>query len=250
MWTGGYEQAIENGRTEAQAVLEADSAVRLTQGSNNPVDIAGFEVGTPMKRLFTQFTGYFNMLANLNGFEMQTIARELGLKKGAGKMFYVYAMGFMLPAVMAQIITQVLAGKGIDTDDDGDYLSDLLALFFGSQIRQATALVPYVGTIANAAVAKFNDNPMDDRLNLSPVVSTIEAMATVPALVYRAISEDADIKKKTVKDVLMFIGVASSLPIGPLAKPIGYLMDVEKGKANPENPVDFTRGLVTGQPGQ
>ena len=57
-------------------------------------------------------------------------------------------------------------------------------------------------------------------------------------------------KKKTVKDALMLMGIMSGLPIGPIGKPAGYLMDVESGKADPSGPIDFTRGLITGRPGQ
>ena len=50
--------------------------------------------------------------------------------------------------------------------------------------------------------------------------------------------------------MLQLMGIMSGLPLGPLGKPIGYQMDVEAGKANPENLVDYTRGLVTGKSGQ
>lgn len=248
-WTGAYEQAIGNGSDEKQAVREADAAVRMTQGTNNPEDISQYETGTHANRLFTQFSGYFNMVGNLNASELQKISRDTGLKRGAGRAFYVYTLGLMIPAVVSQLMVQLMSGKGFDADDDDEYLDDLLSLFFGSQIKTLTAMVPFVGPVTNVVINKFNANPVDDRLNYAPVISTLESMASTPQEVYKGIVENGELKKKAAKDVLMLLGVMSGLPIGPLGKPIGYMMDVSSRKANPTGPVDFTRGLVTGQPG-
>ena len=43
--------------------------------------------------------------------------------------------------------------------------------------------------------------------------------------------------------------MATGLPTGGLARPLGYLAEVESGKANPSGPVDFARGVVTGKKG-
>lgn len=249
VWSGAYEQAISAGSDEKSAVLQADSAVRLTQGTNAPEDISRFETGTPTARLFTQFAGYFNMLANLNGAELAKISRDVGLKKGAGRAFALYLSAFMIPAVLSELLVSLASGKGLDADDDG-YLDDLLRVFFGSQFKTATALIPYGGQVLNAGLNGFNSNRNDDRLSISPVVSFIETMAGVPAEIYKSMNGESASNKRVVKDVLMFMGTASSLPIGPVGKPVGYLMDVSEGKAQPSGPLDAARGLVTGKPGR
>src|SRR3990167_8375361 len=82
-WIGAYEQATEDGLPDPDAVREADKAVRLTQGAFDPEDIARYEAASPFVKTFTQFTGYFNMKANLMGTEFARTIRELGLKRGA-----------------------------------------------------------------------------------------------------------------------------------------------------------------------
>ena len=77
----------------------------------------------------------------------------------------------------------------------------------------------------------------------------LESVAGVPAAIYKGVEKE-EIKKQTVKDSLMLLGVLSGLPIGPVGKPAGYTMDVQTGKANPTGPIDFARGIVTGQPGK
>lgn len=248
VWSGAYNEAVTKGLSELEAVRSADSAVRTTQGTNNPEDISRYETGTATARLFTQFAGYFNMLANLNNAEVQKIAKTVGLRKGAGKLFYLYVTAMMLPAVLSDLIVRSFRGKGLDEEDDGP-VDDLLAIFFGSQFKTATAMVPYVGPMINAGVNNFNKVAYDDRLSFSPVLSVLESAAGVPKKVHDMASKE-EIKKQGVKDILQLIGIAAQVPTGPIGKPVGYLMDVNTGKANPKNPVDFTRGLISGQPGK
>lgn len=249
VFSAAYEQAIENGMTENDAVKEADSVVRTTQGTNSPEDISRFETGTATEMLFKQFVGYFNMIGNLNSSELIKIQREVGLRKGAGKAFYIYLTAFMLPAVVADFIAKAMSGK-FDEDDDDSYLDDMMSSFFGSQFKTFAATIPYGGQLAVAAYNKyFTDSLADDRLSLSPVISILESTVTSPIDIYKTISQNGDIKKKTVKDALQFVGTMTGLPVGPIGKPAGYLIDVNEGKAKPDGPVDFTRGLITGKSG-
>jgi hypothetical protein len=110
-------------------------------------------------------------------------------------------------------------------------------------------MIPYGGQVATSAYNRFTKQQWDDRLSISPVITILEGMAGVPKEVYDKIVNDIDNEKKLTKDVLTLIGLMSSLPIGPIGKPVGYLMDVESGKAQPTGPVDFTRGLITGKSG-
>jgi len=247
VWSGAYDQAVENGETEKEAVKEADSTVRQTQGSLSPEDVSRFETGTPFVRAFTQFYSYFNMQANLLGTEFIKVARDMGLKKGAGRALYLYTFGFMVPAVVGELIVRSMSGS-LDSDDDDEYLDDLMSTFFLGQFRSATALFPVVGPTVQAGINSFNDKWYDDRISTSPAVSMIESAVKAPSSVYNAIVEDGS-KKKAARDLLTALSLATGLPLSPLARPIGYLSDVSEGKADPSGPVDFTRGLITGKPG-
>lgn len=249
VWTGAYNQAIESGLDEKSAVRSADSAVRQTQGSVLPEDISAFEVGSPTYRLFTQFAGYFNMLLNLNATEMTKIYKAVGLKRGASRMFFVYAMSFAAPAILSDLIVKGMRGQLGPDEDDEEILMSLLDSFFGSQFRTATAMAPIVGPLTNTVVGKFTDNQFDDKLSLSPVLSILESTAGVPAQIYKGLSKTDINEKKIVKDSLMLAGVLSNLPLAPVGKPLGYLIDVDQGKARPTGPIDFGRGLITGQAG-
>lgn len=244
-WTGAYNQAVEEGPDEKEAVRRADAAVRMTQGSFAPEDVSRIETGSAFMRAFTQFYSYFNMQANILGTEFLNTARNLGVKKGAGRMLYIYLFGFMVPAVLSEMIVQ--AAGGFDAGDDDDYdLWDAMRLFFLAQARPLAAMVPGAGQLATAGLNRINNNYYDDRISTSPAVSLVESSVNAPFSLYRAIAEDGS-QKRAARDVLTLLGAISGLPLGQIAKPIGYALDVEQGKASPENGLDYARGLLSGK---
>lgn len=243
-WAGAYDQQLADGAAEAEAVRAADAAVRQTQGSFDPESLSSFESGTPFVRAFTMFYSYFNMQANLLGSEFQKVAEGMGLKKGAGRAFYLYFVGFLIPAVIAETIVKSMGG--FDADDEDGYLTESLSVFFGSQLRSALAFFPGVGPVALAGINAFNSKWYDDRISTSPVVSLVESAARAPHSLYQAMSEDGH-SKRAVRDVLTLLGLVTGTPASALNRPVGYLADVYDGVATPENAVDVTRGLLSGK---
>ncbi len=243
-WGGAYDQAAAQDLDERMAVRAADSAVRLTQGTFSPEDLSAFEAGTPFTRAFTMFYSYFNMQANLLTTEMQIVAHEMGLRKGAGRAIWVYTMGFLIPAVLSESIIRGLGG--FEPDDDDDYLNEALSLFFGSQLRTALAMIPGVGPVTLAGIGAFTSKQYDDRISTSPIVTVLEAAVRAPHSVYQAMSEDGH-TKRAVRDVLTLLGLVTGLPLGALARPLGYVADVTDGVAEPETAGDVARGLLSGK---
>lgn len=245
VWTAAYNQALEAGQDEVEALKAADAAVRQTQGSTMPEDVSRIETGPAYARMFTQFLGYFNMVANTNGAELKKIASDVGLKKGAGKALYVVTLGLLIPAWVAQAIALAFRGGPEDEDDDG-YLDDWLWQVFGmGTIKGTFAMVPFVGLGANALLARFNDNPTDDRVSLSPAVSLLEGAVGAPTSVYKAITDDGS-WRTAVRDTASLIGMATGLPAVAAARPLGYLAGVAQEKIQPTSAADAVRGVATG----
>ena len=247
-WVGAYNQALEDGGVEMdekEAVRRADSAVRMTQGSFASEDISRIETGSPFLRVFTQFYSYFNMQANILGTEFLNVIRNMGFKKGAGRLFYIYVFGFMVPAVLSEMIVQ--AAGGFDAGDDDEYdLWDAMRIFFSGQARAIAAMVPSLGPAVIAGINTWNSKQYDDRMSTSPAVSMIESAVRAPHSVYKAIVEDGS-RSRATKDLLTGLGVLTRLPLGQIAKPIGYALDVEQGNVSPESKLDYTRGLLSGK---
>jgi hypothetical protein len=246
-WTAAFNQASGKGESDRDAARFADSVIRETQGTMAPEDVSRFETGPAFIRVFTQFAGYFNMMANLNATEVQLVARDAGLKKGMGRLFYVYLMGFAVPALIGDAIAKALRGGWEDEEGDG-YLDDMFAWFFSSQAKFALAAVPVVGQAANAALGAFTKLPYDDRISMSPAVSVIESGLGTPAEVYQSLVDGESFNRADTRDALNLLGVLTGTPVGALAKPLGYGVGVAQGDIEPTGPLDAARGVVTGAP--
>lgn len=243
-WSAAYDQATEQGLAHADAVRSANAAVRETQGSLSPEDISRFESGPAFVRMFTQFSSFFNMQANLLGTEFAKVSQDMGLRKGAGRLFYVFLLGFLVPAWVSEAIVQAMRGGPKDDEGDG-YLDEFFAFLFGAPLRNAAAMVPVVGQAATVVANSFNGKPYDDRMSTAPAISMIESAAQAPHSIYKAIAEDGRVSK-AVRDTLTLVSLMTGVPAAALGKPLGYAADVEQGKVEPTGPVDALRGAVSG----
>lgn len=253
IWQGAYNQALETAPAGmSQAALElyarrlADSSVRETQGSTLPEDVSRIETGNAFVRMFTQFYGYFNMVANLNATELVKISEEVGLRKGAGRGLYVLFFGLLAPAWVAQAIALAFRGGPDDEDKDGAYWDDWMAQTFGwGTLRNLTAMVPVAGQVINALANTANGKPYDDKISTSPAISMLESSVSAPRSVYKAVTGQGG-EGKAVRDVSTLVSIATGIPALGLAKPLIYGTDVASGRTRPLGPADAARGVITG----
>lgn len=243
-WAAAFDQATAEGHSQDEAVRAANAAVRETQGSLQPEDISRFESGSALSRVFTQFQSYFNMQANVMGTEFAKVAQGMGLRKGAGRLFYVFLFGFLVPAWFSEAIVLGMRG-GPDDDEDDGYLDEFLEFFFGAPARNAAAMAPGIGQAGMLIYNSFNRKPYDDRMSTAPAVSMIESAASAPHSVYKAIAEDGS-AKRAIRDTLTMISIVTGMPVTVLGKPLGYAADVAQGKVEPTGPIDAARGVVSG----
>ena len=248
VWLGSYNQSISSGMDDASARREANLTVKITQHTQLPEVVSSSETGTPLYMLMNQFAGFFNNIYNLNESEYTIAYRKMGLKKALPRMMYVYGMSVMAVAISGQLIANLMRGDGFDDDGDGDTdINDILSLFFTSQFKFLTASFPIVGPTVNTIANRYNHKFYDDKLQVMPSMAVLESAAGAAYSLTPFI--DREFKKKDIKDVLNLLGLMTGLPTTMLSKPAGYLFDVNSGKANPSGPIDFTRGLLSGQSG-
>jgi ADP-Ribosyltransferase in polyvalent proteins len=245
IWSGAYNQAVAEGMDERMAVRFADGVIRQTQGSTLPEDVSRIETGPAYARLFTQFVGYFNMMANTNATALQQVFAEQGLVKGAGKGAGVLFLGLLSPIWVAEAIALGFRGGPEDKDRDG-WLDDwLLAVFGFGTIRGIFSGVPIAGQVGQSMVNQFNDTPADDKFSLSPTVSVLQSGTSAPFSVTKALADDGS-QQKAVRDAAALVTVLTGLPATAAARPLGYAAGVAQGKIRPTGPADMARGLVTG----
>jgi len=247
-WTGAYNQHMAQGNSETESTKFADATVRQTLSDTGVTGSSKVESGTAFERLFTMLSGFFFNSGNLAYSEMQ-IAKEMGLRSKAGgkRAAQAYIMLVMAPAIVSSVIMRAFAGKGLDANGDGEYLDDVLDVFGMSQIKFMTAMIPG-GTLINSLLNQFNDKPYDDKINLSPAFGAIENAYSAISSIPKAITGNGS-TSRALSDGLTAVGMVTGLPTRAIAKPLGYIADVNSGKARPTGPIDFTRGLVTGKDG-
>ena len=227
----------------------------MTQDSLLPEDRAAFQNMNPIIQAVTQFTGYFNMIANLGYTQYRKLAKEeLGFNnvgKNSEQIFYMYLYTVIMPAVIAGIIMRGLGGRLDDEDDDGYILDDMAKAAIGDIANYTAGLVPIAGQIVLIPINQFNDKPWDDDIVSSPGIEALQdslrSVVKIPVTLFQ--DGPSGIKGKQIRDVSTMINQFTGIPTTPLGRSLGYLRDVQRGDVTPKGPIDFLRGLITGKKG-
>jgi len=243
-WVAAYDNAIQEGATDQKAIEQADSVVRKSQAARGSKDVAKIEASHPMVQFMMPFYGFFNAQLNLQQTEFGNLMRKYGWS-GTPKMFMAYLSLLLAPALLGQLIADGLRDRlPDDDDDDGEVLDDWLAWSTMTQLKYINAEIPILGQGLNAAVNAFNNNPMDDRLSISPAISMIETGVRAG----KNLMSDRDVDdSRLVMDVMTTLGFATGVPLGQFGKPVGYLVNVEEGdQPEADNILEFGQGLIAG----
>ncbi len=241
-WMAAYNQATEAGLSHSEAVLQADSVVRQVFGANAAEDVSNFEAGGPLKRLFSQFTGYFVQRANLIAGEYSKIQRsDIANKKAAAAILLLQT--FFLSAWIGAALRKFAAGS----DDDETFASWLLDVFGWGTFNYGLSMGGRVGQIANAAIDSYRGKSFSSgRVFYPPVFKMIE-----DAFKFRKWEDsDGDFDaSKFIQDMAEIERIIPGLPIIP-ARPVAtarYIYDVATDEVEPTGGYDFVRGVVTGR---
>ena len=263
VWIGTVNQVTErmpttmsNEEIMAEAIKQADANVRMTQDSLLPEDRAPFQNMDPIIQSLTQFTGYFNMIANLDFTQYQKLVKdEIGFKnKGIGSEqgVYLYIYTIVLPAIIAGLIMRGLGGRlDEDKDDDGYIHDDVAKAFLGDIMSYKAGLIPVVGQLALIPINAQNNIPWDDDIVSSPSIEALQDSLRVVVDLPKTIYEEGfeGTTGKQIRDVSTLVTLRTGIPVTPLGRTFGYLRDVQRGYVEPKGPIDFIRGVVTGKAG-
>jgi hypothetical protein len=198
-WCGAYQKGLKdfNG-SETKARDYADSVVRLTQGSGAAKDLARVQRGSQYAKLFTMFYTYFNTLYNMTALRVADVNmnRDMGSVIRAGNSFLLL---YMIPAVL----TEIVAGRGPDDDEE------FLAWSAKQLLMYPMQTVVGMRSIAGAIEGEFG-------YKASPAEAAPEAVYKFIVEVNKALTDD-DYKfdgKKLAKLSLKTLGYVGALPLG------------------------------------
>lgn len=233
-WLGAYDYALSQGKDETAAVQEADSIVRLSQGSTTPVDVAAYERSTPFVRLFTQFSAYYNsvlnqiMFADRRGPVIQIGDKEYNLP--GAEMFRVILHAMTFPALASAAIAAGLSGlEEFDDDDNDGALDEVLFWLLSSQVKATGSMAPGFGPIV---VQPFtSEKQYGDRINLAPAFTTLQSAGRV----ITATTRDFRFGGSQIRDLGNVLSAATGIPVTPLTRALAFYMEKGEGKRSVEN---------------
>ncbi len=232
-WLGAKDHAIAQGKTNAEAIVWADAAVRRSQGSGTAADISRLERSSAVVRLLTQFGSFW--LASLN-----TILQRHGPEQAKATATIIAFAG-----VTAGALSQALKGGWDDDDEDGALWDDIAGWAVGEAAKTGASLVPIVGSMAYSLVTGDRGGRLSPAATLGAAEQGSRGLRALAAIA----AGKRDAKGQDIKDVSLFLSVIlGAAPASLAARPISYQFDVSRGNVQPTGPVDYARGLATGTP--
>ncbi len=178
-WDAAYTKALDSGLTEQEAVLEADSAVRITQTDSMQATRAT-ALNSPLARALTPFSSY------IMGMQSQAFA----LWTGNDKMKAVeFALGYIVISTFIESLAKE-AGEGGD-DDDKEYIERALHRWYNEIIgTTGSTAVPFanMGGVVGKKIAAgiergvTGENEVFERYGLS--VPMIQYLDRIPTSAY------------------------------------------------------------------
>jgi hypothetical protein len=216
-WLGAYEQAIFEGKSDADAVFYADNVVTATQPVSGVKDLVSMHRKPGFMKLITMFQTFFISYHN----RMQEVAYRLkedpdfGLMDGARSFIYLT----ILPVFMSYLLAERSLPDDVDDWKEG-----------GKQLVQyLVGGIPFVRDAVAALTAPFG-------YSLSPIEGAVEAVVYFKNDLLRALDLDREVDpQKLTKHVVLLLGYLLGLPARQVVIAMEGTRDLAEGRT--KNPL-------------
>ena len=226
-WMGAYRQAKAGGADEATAILEADAAVRMTQGAGGAKDLAAIQRNNELAKSLTMFYSYFSVLYARQRDMGRDVQQIRDMPRFLSRVFFT----IMFPAVMGELIL----GRGPDDDEDPAEWA----------IRKVL-LYPLMTLPVLRDVVSSIDSGFDYRF--SPMASLFEKIVMAVEATGKIITEDdkgwSDYAARVADTIGYVFGVAGTAQISSTGK---YLWRVSEGEEQPDNLAELLAYALLGK---
>lgn len=243
-WLAAYNKATAEGMDHDDARYAADKAVRVSQGSGAPKDMAAIQRGTGrygealklMTMFYTYLSAFYQRQRTLyRDAAGEDVRRPRDFPKLASRAFWL----IVLPPILTEILR---AAAGADAGPDDDewwaqwYLRKLLVNSVGP--------IPLVRDVFEPAWNKARGGDWF-QTSISPIQRGLESIVNTAGDIGNIVRGEET--KKATKNALETIGYTTGLIPGQVASAAQFLVDVAEGDADPETWSDWMEGLSTGK---
>jgi hypothetical protein len=246
-WLGAYNKAIDAGMSEDDAIYAGNKAVRQSQGSGSPKDLAAVQRVTGSGGVALKLLTMFYSWQSANYQRQRTLARDVGgavrernfkmTPKLAARGFWLVVMTAALP----DIIKSMLPGGDELPEDEQGWAKWLLERV----LFNALGPIPIVRDVAPISYNAATDEPAFG-YRLSPAQGGPEAFVKNARNVGNVI--EGEETKRATRDAMDLVGYATGLPIGgQIATATQFIVDVSYDEYDPEGFADWWEGLTTGK---
>lgn len=193
LWMGVYSNAINEGKSEAQAVTEADRSVATTQGSGLEIDQSVMQSGNEFQRLLTFMYGY---MSGYYGTVRNEIMTERGLKKTLPVVKHLVILNF----TAAMLEALIRDGFG---DEEDPYFQNVARLMH----RNVVGLIPY----ASSVFSRYDSGPAISQVG-TDAGKAIEGYYKIGADYFQDGYVDGDKVRRSIIDTSSVVGMGLGIP--------------------------------------
>lgn len=224
-WLAGYEKGLTEFKgDEAKAIDYADQALRMSQSSGLPKDLANIQSGNEAFKLFTMFYSFFSV--TYNQFKRETKRTNFSRLEDYPRFMKAMFSLWLVPSMLGAL----LAGQGPDDDES----------WMGWAAKEF-ALFPFASVILLRDVANYVARPYFGA-QMSPVEGALRALGdTLGAL------NDGEISRQEARAAFDLLGYAKGLPTRQMWATGEFMADWMNGNVEPENPAQAVKGLMFGK---
>ncbi|MBO6278773.1 MAG: hypothetical protein J6N20_15355 [Pseudomonas sp.] len=226
-WLSAYHKGMADGETLDTSVAMGDRAVRLSQMSGGPKDLAAVQRKDGLMKALTIVYSYFNLLYNRQADLVHTMKTAEGVKDYL-QAFERTVFLIALPAILAPLMT----GHGPEDDES---VFKWAALKIATYPMMSVPLLRDVGSSLESGWAYSGATPIGDVFK-----STTKLAAAVT-------QDDLDAEKITMS-TMDVVGMGFGLPTAQPKRTAKYLFSLERGENQDDNMAQFIRGLMFGPP--
>lgn len=226
-WLSAYHKGMADGETLDTSVAMGDRAVRLSQMSGGPKDLAAVQRKDGLMKALTIVYSYFNLLYNRQADLVHSMKTAEGVKdylQAFERTIFLIA----LPAILAPLMT----GNGPEGDESWGKWA---ALKIATYPMMSVPLLRDVGSSLESGWAYSGATPIGD------------VFKSTTRLAAAATQDDLDAEKITMS-TMDVVGMGFGLPTAQPKRTAKYLFSLERGENQDDNMAQFIRGLMFGPP--